>query len=183
MPKLPIDYSKTVIYKIVCKDLNVTDIYIGNTTQFTKRKHQHCHNASSGLINTKLYQFIQKNGGWNNWDMIEIEKFNCQDCNEARARERHWYEQLNANLNSQKPIKYKSDKTEYLSKYYQSNREKLIENANRYKAKNYEKVKEYQINYKNSNKSIKCECGGKYKDKTVHFKTKMHKKFEDKILI
>jgi hypothetical protein len=42
MPKTTIDYSKTVIYKIVCNDLDVKDIYIGSTTEFTKRKCTQC---------------------------------------------------------------------------------------------------------------------------------------------
>ena len=40
MPKDIINYSSTIIYKIVCKDLNVKDIYIGHTTNFIKRKAQ-----------------------------------------------------------------------------------------------------------------------------------------------
>ncbi len=27
MPRKVVDYSKTVIYKIVCKDLNITELY------------------------------------------------------------------------------------------------------------------------------------------------------------
>ena len=34
MPRKEIDYSKTVIYKIVCNDLNVKDVYVGHTTDF-----------------------------------------------------------------------------------------------------------------------------------------------------
>ena len=41
MPRKEIDYSKTVIYKIVCNDLNVKDVYVGHTTDFTKRKATH----------------------------------------------------------------------------------------------------------------------------------------------
>ena len=37
--------------------------------------------------------------------MIEIEKYNCNDGNEAKARERYWYEQLGATLNSYCPIR------------------------------------------------------------------------------
>jgi hypothetical protein len=38
MPKTIIDYSKCVMYKIVCNDLEITDIYVGHTTNFTRRK-------------------------------------------------------------------------------------------------------------------------------------------------
>jgi hypothetical protein len=50
MPKMNIDYSKTVTYKIVSNDLNIRDCYVGSTTEFTKRKYGHksdCTNANS----------------------------------------------------------------------------------------------------------------------------------------
>jgi len=36
MPKVEIDYSQTIIYKICCKDPNITDIYIGHTSNLYK---------------------------------------------------------------------------------------------------------------------------------------------------
>ena len=35
MPKSNCDYSRTVLYKTVCNDLNITDCYVGHTTDFT----------------------------------------------------------------------------------------------------------------------------------------------------
>ena len=51
--------------------------------------------------------------------MIQIEKFqDCNDINEASARERYWYELLNANLNKNCPGRnYKE--------YYQDNKNKI----------------------------------------------------------
>ncbi len=102
-----INYSKTIIYKIVCKDLNITEGYVGHTTNFIKRKNKHKNNCLKHFYekhNCKIYQFIRENGNWENWDMIEIEKYPCNDANEARARERYWYEILNSKLNSVKPL-------------------------------------------------------------------------------
>jgi hypothetical protein len=106
MPRKEIDYSKTVIYKIVCDDLNVTDNYVGSTTDFRKRKSTHksiCNNPNSKDYNRKIYQTIRDNGGWDNWTMIEIEKYPCTDNNEALARERYWVEKLNSSLNINVP--------------------------------------------------------------------------------
>ena len=50
MPKTIIDYSKCIMYKIVCNDLEITDIYVGSTTAFTKRKCGHktsCNNKTN----------------------------------------------------------------------------------------------------------------------------------------
>ena len=82
MPKTEIDYSNTIIYKITCKDPNVTDIYVGYTTNFIQRKHSHkqsCTNIKSTNYKCKLYEVIRNNGGWNNWQMEIINIFNCAD--------------------------------------------------------------------------------------------------------
>jgi len=137
MPKKPIDYNNTIIYKIVCNNLDIKDVYVGHTTDFTKRKHQHkniCNNVNSKSHNFKVYNSIRENGGWDNWSMIEIEKFECQDKNEATARERYWFETLKANLNGCFPTRsrkeYKemhSDKIKLESKdYYKRNKEKIL---------------------------------------------------------
>ena len=106
MPKKIINYQNTIIYKLVCNDLNITDIYVGHTTNFIKRKQCHknlCYNPNDNRYNLKVYQMIRENDGWDNWSMIEIEKYPCNDNNEACARERYYYELLNAELNTRCP--------------------------------------------------------------------------------
>ena len=39
MPKKIIDYSKTIIYKIVCNDLTITEVYVGHTKILLIGKH------------------------------------------------------------------------------------------------------------------------------------------------
>lgn len=41
MPKVEIDYSNTIFYKIFCKDTTIKDLYVGLTTNFVQRKHAH----------------------------------------------------------------------------------------------------------------------------------------------
>ena len=53
MPKTIINYSKTIIYRIVCRDLTIKDCYIGHTTNFIKRKQAHKSNCNN--INYKAY--------------------------------------------------------------------------------------------------------------------------------
>ena len=103
MPKNEIDYSNTIIYKIFCKDKTKTDVYIGHTTNFIKRKYQHkicCNNLNNKL---KIYNIIRENGGWDNWSMIDIETLPCQTQSDRSIREKYWYDQLNANLNTKVP--------------------------------------------------------------------------------
>ena len=112
MPKKEINYEKTIMYKFVCNDIHITDVYIGHTTDFTKRKNSHksrCNNETNSKYHLKIYQTIRENGGWDNWSMVEIEKYKCNDNNEATARERYWHEQLNANMNIQVPNRNKKE--------------------------------------------------------------------------
>jgi len=60
-----------------------------------------------------LYQFIRENGGWDNFSMLEIEKYPCVDGNEARARERYWFEELKATLNKVRPSITKEERHEW----------------------------------------------------------------------
>jgi len=141
MPQTAINHQNTVIYKIVCNDLNITEVYVGSTTDFKRRKCQHknnCNNINAKPYNLKLYQFIRSNGGWINFTMLEIEKYPCNNSNESKLRERYYYEILNSKLNSLCPGKQLNGIKEYMKIYREENKEK---------------IKEYH------NKQIICECG------------------------
>ncbi|RZK47944.1 MAG: hypothetical protein EOO99_11875 [Pedobacter sp.] len=171
MPKKPIDYSNTIIYKLVCKDPDVTDVYVGSTTNFTKRKNVHksdCHNSASKKYNVYVYQFIRKNKGFSNWDMVEVKRVNCKDKLEASKHERRWLEKLGATLNKQIPSRtnseYRQDNLEYFKEYYEN-----------YRKDNYEKIREWK------NTKIQCECGGRYTKchKARHYETEKHMAYEN----
>jgi hypothetical protein len=103
MPRLPIDYSNAFIYKLSCKDKSITEVYIGSTTHFINRKYTHkssCINSNNKDYNTQKYIFIRANGGWENWEMIEIEKFSCNNKRELEKREEELRCQFEAKLNS-----------------------------------------------------------------------------------
>jgi hypothetical protein len=108
MPKDNIDYSNTIIYKIYCNDTSVTDTYIGYTTNFIKRKYQHKMLCNSNK-KLKIYDTIRNNGGWDNWSMIEIAKYNCKDVTEARIREQEHHDLLKPTLKTEKSIDDKID--------------------------------------------------------------------------
>lgn len=107
MPRVEIDYSNTIIYKIYCKDNNVTDLYVGHTINFVQRKHAHkqgCNNAKSANYSCKLYNTIRQHGGWSNWTMEIIAFYNCIDLSDARKKEQEHFILLNATLNSIEPF-------------------------------------------------------------------------------
>ena len=115
MPKITIDYSNTIIYKIYCNNPENKDLYVGHTTNFVQRKHNHkqsCMNSKSPRYNLKLYQMIRSNGGWDNWTMEILNFFKCKDGYEARVKEQEYFTLLGATLNSIEPLsKLKDDIT------------------------------------------------------------------------
>lgn len=112
MPKQNLDYSNTIIYKIICKDTDITDTYVGHTIDFVQRKCGHmqsCINSKSANYNCKLYEVIRANGGWDNWRMDIINFYNCKNKSEARQKEQEHFIELNANLNSIEPFQKQKD--------------------------------------------------------------------------
>jgi len=167
MPRTPIDYSKTLIYKLVKNDdFNNENVYIGSTTDFTRRKTEHkksCNNDKHKDHNAKKYQYIRNNGGWNEWEMVLVERHNCNDGNEARAREEYWRSHFNAQLNSVRA---------YITE--EQDKEMRKERKKEYREQNKEKLKEYQQEY--HKKKVACECGCIVRNDslTEHRKTQKH---------
>jgi len=186
MPKRDVDYSKTIVYKLVCNDTRITDLYVGSTTDFTRRKSEHknvCNNENHKSNKLKIYECINNNGGWSNWSMILIENYPCNDGNEARARERFYYEQLNAKLNMIRPMRtrdeckeqmkerydankqqiqeqkkehYEANRTQILEQkkeYYEANRTQILEQKKEHYEKNKEQILEQQKEYREKNKA------------------------------
>jgi hypothetical protein len=107
MQKADTDYSNTLFYKIFCKDVSITDLYIGHTTNFVQRKSAHkqsCVNPKSANYKLKLYNVIREHGGWTNWQMDIIAHHNCKDHREARTKEQEYFILYNATLNSIEPM-------------------------------------------------------------------------------
>ena len=148
MPKTPVNYSDTIFYKIVCRDLTITDLYVGHTTNFRLRKNQHktvCNNANGAHYNLQVYTFIRDNGGWGNWEMILIHRQSCTGSLEAHTVERSYVETLCATLNCNMPSRTRRE-------YYEDNKDMLKEKQILWDKKNEDKMKAYHILYKELNK-------------------------------
>jgi len=192
MPKTEIDYSNTIIYKITCKDSNITDVYVGHTTNFVQRKHAHkqsCINDKSPNYNCKLYQVIRNNGGWSNWCMEIVHFCNCNDHYEARKKEQEYFELLHATLNSIEPMPkpkvtlenqkniIKSNKSYYCNVcnvYFQNS--KMMETHNKSK-KHIKKQQNISENAKNADFFFCETCDFKcckYSNYQKHNGTKKH---------
>ena len=148
MPRKAIDYSNTIIYKIQHEDDDEL-IYIGHTTDFTKRKSAHkqgATNPNNSKYNRKLYKIIRDNGNWGSFKMIEITKYPCNDANEACAEEDRIMQELKANMNT-----YRSSRSK--EQYLLDNRDKIKDKDKQYRTDNRDKIRERK------REKMTCDCG------------------------
>ena len=160
MPKLPINYENACIYEIVCKDVNITERYVGSTTNLIKRRGRHkscCNNENCKQYNRYVYQFIRANGEWGNWDVVLIEQvIDCKDKEHLHKRERFYIEEKKADLNKCIPLQtrkeyYGENKevvAEHMKKYRESNKDKIAEQNKKYYENNKEKIAEHRKEYR-----------------------------------
>jgi hypothetical protein len=75
MPRSPVNHTKTVIYKIVSLNPELSGwSHLDSTTEFTKRKCQHKRECATNK-NSVLCNFINANGGWAAFQMLYVADF------------------------------------------------------------------------------------------------------------
>ena len=171
MAKKSMDYSKCVIYKIQHKDNNDL-LYVGHTTNFTKRKNEHksgVNNVKGNAYNVKLYQMIRENNGWDNFSMVVVKEFPCENLREAEAEEDKVMREMKATMNERRASRSREELQEYHHQWYEDNKEYFRE----YYEKNKEKI------LTKNNKVCICECGKQYtySNRLQHEKSKFHLNF------
>ena len=100
--------------------------------------------------------------------MIEVEKFPCNDGNEARAREEYWRCHFNSQLNIRRAYITEEQKKQYYldnkdnilkqkKQYYEIHKDKILDEKKQYYEKNKGKLleimKQYYYNKKNKTDS------------------------------
>ena len=159
--KMPINYQNALIYKLECCDPNITDIYIGSTCNFNRRKTQHKYNCikeQNKDYNIPVYQYIRETGGWYNWKMLLVKQIPARDKRHLNKIEAKYIRELGAKLNSAIPLRTKKE-------YYQENKEILTEKKKIYVEKNKKKVKERKSKWHYKNRGKRLEEMKKYREK------------------
>ena len=182
MPKTQKDYSKTIVYKLCCNDTTISDLYVGHTTNFNQRKHNHktnCCNNNSKNHNLYVYKFIRNNGGWDNWSMIQIEEFNCNNSREATIRERYWIEVLKPKLNVINPFATLEEKVFQKKCWYEENKDKILDKAKEHYQENKEQKLEYQKQYAEEHKEEITEKQKEYREKNKEKLSEQKKEYRE----
>ena len=167
------NYEATIIYKLCCLDVDVTEIYVGHTTNFKQRKSTHkcaCTCIGNSHYDVYVYQFIRDHGGWENWDMIEVARVECLDTRDAKRIEREYIESLGASLNKQIPTRtqkeWREDNVDHVKEskkiYANVNADRVKKLHKTWSTDNYEHLKEYQKEYRESRKEHFKEYNRQY---------------------
>jgi hypothetical protein len=188
-----VNYENSVIYKLCCKDISVKEIYVGATTCFRSRKWSHksaCCSKNGKQRNRIVYKFIRENGGWDNWDMVQIEEYCAKDKKDLLSRERHWLENLGATLNKEIPLRtikeWTADNKERIkvqsADWYQKNKDKIKVVRRKYLDANKDKITKKRAEYYQENKPMFNEYYQKNKDNIIRrikikYRSKGQKKF------
>jgi len=91
------------VYKLKCKDTNITEFYIGSTIDFYSRKVLHKNNSNNlncRIYCSPLYMFINVNGGFDNWEFEVIKEYKFITKKELTINEQAYIELLKPQLNS-----------------------------------------------------------------------------------
>jgi hypothetical protein len=129
---------------------------------------------------------IRENDGWDNWDFVVVEEYPCQNIIEATLRERYWVElkqaQLNTNIPSRTIKEWYDEHEGYNKKYYEENREELIEYQKKRYEENREELIEYQKTYHQKNREEYVDYQKKYYEETKDKRKKYQEENKNKIM-
>ena len=161
-------YDNSTIYKISCKDKQITDCYIGSTTNLQRRTWKHrsdCHFPGSRAYNREVYKKMRDHGGWENWEINPLAVVKCQNKKELLDLERKYYEaEKNASLNTHYPgrtkqeaqFRWRKNNPNYMAKYREDNANNIRKVNLAYYQKNKAAITVY------NSEIVECDiCGTK----------------------
>ena len=90
---------------------------------------------------------MREHGGFENFAMIEIEKYVCENSRQLEAREEHWRKELGATLNGQQSFTTPEERQIQVIDYWNANKEKILLQQKEYQHANKEKIKKQKHDY------------------------------------
>ncbi len=127
------------IYKIYCKDTNISHCYIGSTKNIKKRiwEHKHCcNNKNNKEYNYYKNQIIRDNGNWDNWTYEILEEIECENKKQVLDKEQEYIYNIKPSLNrfNASGLNIENKKIKNKERYEQ-NKEQIIKKQIEYQKK------------------------------------------------
>ena len=144
---------KFTIYRIVSKNQELKNCYIGKTRNLTSRIRQHKSdsiNIQSRRYNLPMYQYIREHGGFENFEVINLKDIWIDGAENTSIHEQYYFELYGGFINC-------------LNTYYPNR--KARETSLIYYYKHKEQVTEYQAKYRNEHKEQTVKYYIEHKEK------------------
>lgn len=93
----------TTYYKLCHSTDDTKEFYIGSTDDIKTRMATHKSNYKNGTKQQKLYGYIRRNGGFENWKFEILEQVEGEQIYDKRLKEAEYIKTLKSTLNSNIP--------------------------------------------------------------------------------
>ena len=184
MPLTKVDYSKTIIYKIQHVD-NPELLYVGSTTDFTRRKYSHkwrCNNTNSKEYNMKIYKMMRDNGGFDCFNINIIKDFPCNNKQEALIEEDRCMREMKANMNMIRAYTTPEERQAYYKHYYELNKEEIAERHKQYALEHKEEIAERHKQYRLEHIDKILEYNKLHKNKILEYQKQYRNQNKNELL-
>jgi hypothetical protein len=172
-----VNYQNGIIYKIAHRYSPY--VYIGSTTNFNRRKCQHknnCINENGKAYNFKVYQTIREMGGWDNFEMVLVAKYPCNDKKELHAKEFEYQQLFDVNMNMVYSVKSLEKIRLIQKKFREKNKEKHKEYMIKWHQENHQK----ELIYRKNNLEKNNEASKLWRKENPELRKKSLKKYYEK---
>ena len=170
-------YKYGKIYKIICSDEHY---YIGSTIR-TLRHRFIDHKESAKKETSKLYTHL-RTIGVDNATIELLELYPCESGKELRKRENDYIIEVKDNplcLNENRAHVSKEERTTITKKYYEENRDIILNRVKQYREDHYEEVLQKKAAYREQHRAELCEKQKEYAAEHKEEYKQSRKKYND----
>jgi len=180
MSEIKRDYS---FYKFIHSCNEIKEFcYVGSTSNVKCRKSEHksrCNNPDSPKYNTKLYQVMRDNGGFENFKMVILGTRENLTKTEAHMVEEEYRKSENANLNDRRCFLSPEVKKQYNKEYSEAHREESAEYNKKWYEANKDEKAEYNKKWYEAHKDEKAEYNRKWNEAHKDEKAEYNRKWRE----
>lgn len=167
-------------YMFKCNNSDIINTYVGSTQNFRIRKSAHksvCNNKNNKGYELQIYQIIRQNGGWSNWNMVQIHEQMCKSRTHSKQIEQEFMDKYKSEMNIIRAIVTKEQKLEEAHNYYIENIDRIHERDQKYRAENIDKGREQNRNYRAEHSEEERERHRKYRAEHLDEERERYRKY------
>jgi len=170
-------YKYGKIYRIICSDEHY---YIGSTIRTLRQRFSH-HKKCTKTETSKLYTHL-RTIGFDNATIELLEQYPCESGKELRKRENDYIIEVKDDplcLNENRAHVSKEERAITTKKYYEENRDIILNRVKQYREEHYEEVLQKKAAYREQHRTELCEKQKEYAAEHKEEYKQSRKKYND----